>query len=587
MDQRWFEMADIRRRKLAGAVWIPLRASQHLEEVGRFGYEGHKSEFLGVGTLAVPVKNKVEAETLGWMEVGLRHNHCGYIQDGEYIAADVYRDNDGRFSGVHLVLDQRGTSLEHSEWHLHQDLVIALGLKREADVWVRPDEGYVEVAKLHRNADGSPCLLEIRASHLRDYLCARDMALLVASYRDRVEVFRDPPHLSWPENPLQVIEGNDRWEGRIDEIHEGGMPHGEKVAVFHVARTDPVADEDVPTLGLPSDDNTTFDSWTRGHTGEKLFRVEGELWRTEWIEPASASPIVRGDETPPTVYFITDAEGRQENKETLAEGGRWLWFRPEVMPALAHRRGGALEWYTRDTGNVRCSPDYGVHFGVNPLGLINVYAKDIVLLPEWQQRIWAGYNVSPDGRVCEELLAAQVAAEPANTQAPEAFLGVGLLRLKEVAERELGKVIIREHDQIQDLLARAHRFRSTDQEGLFALAKDLARLTADSIDASALQEIVSPPKGTKWGSLKSLENVLASRIDPTRARSLLSPLVGIYELRHADAHLASKDSADALDLVLVDRSAPYVVQGYQMLHACVSAIFGICKVIETWGSGEA
>lgn len=119
------------------------------------------------------------------------------------------------------------------------------------------------------------------------------------------------------------------------------------------------------------------------------------------------------------------------------------------------------------------------------------------------------------------------------------------------------------------------------------MAKDLARLTVDSIDASALQKMVSPPKGIKWGSLRSLENVLASRVDPARARALLTPLVGVYELRHADAHLASKSSADAFDLVGVDQSAPYVVQGYRMLHACVSAIFNICKVIERWGPNEA
>jgi len=74
---------------------------------------------------------------------------------------------------------------------------------------------------------------------------------------------------------------------------------------------------------------------------------------------------------------------------------------------------------------VGCSPDYTVHFGINSLGLLNVYAKDIGLLPEWQQRIWAGYNVGPDGKVSKELLASQIDAEPADTQAPEAFLGGG------------------------------------------------------------------------------------------------------------------------------------------------------------------
>ena len=118
------------------------------------------------------------------------------------------------------------------------------------------------------------------------------------------------------------------------------------------------------------------------------------------------------------------------------------------------------------------------------------------------------------------------------------------------------------------------------------MAKDLARLTADSIDAAALQKLVAPPKGTQWGSLKSLENLLATRINPNHARALLSPLVGIYELRHADAHLASREAGEALSLVRVDQSVPYVTQGYQLLHSCVSSIYGICQVIEGWSDDE-
>ncbi len=54
MNQDWFEMKDVRRRRLATSVWIPLRAVQTLEKHGSYGYEGFKEEFFGAGTLAVP-----------------------------------------------------------------------------------------------------------------------------------------------------------------------------------------------------------------------------------------------------------------------------------------------------------------------------------------------------------------------------------------------------------------------------------------------------------------------------------------------------------------------------------------------------
>ena len=378
----------------------------------------------------------------------------------------------------------------------------------------------------------------------------------------------------------------DRWEGRISEIHEGGMPFGESMAVSHFTRTDVDPEEDVPTFGLPTDDSIISNSWTKKYRGKKLYIIEGEFWRKEWIDPAITSPLVREDEEMPTVFFITDAEGKRESKESLIHGGRWLWFRPEVVMALTHYRGGSLSWYTRYTGSVSCSPDYEVTFGINPLGLINVYAKDIGLLPEWQQKIWAGYNVAPDGKVSKELLKSQVEAQPADTQAPETYLTVGLNLLKEVSKDKLGFSVLREHESLPELIENTHRFRAIDKAGLYSLAKDVARLTADSIDATAIQTIVKPPKGEKWGSLKSLEYLLTQRVDPQTARSILTSLVGAYELRLGDAHLPSEKIEEAFDLANIDQNLPLIYQGYQLLDECVKSIFRIVEVFMQWDEKE-
>lgn len=582
MKQDWFEMSDIKRRTFERAVWIPLRAVNEIEEIGRFGYVGYKSEFFGAGSLAIPLNFKSEAEKLGWTDIGISHDHCGHFQGEEYIPSNIYKDYSSQLIGEHLVLSQTGNSIEKNEWHLNQDFVITLGLIREGDTWVRPYEGYLEIAKLYRRPDKSPYLIEVRAAHLKDYLCARKMALYINSYYQRVEIVENIDHIKWGQHFVEEHNGMDRWEGRISEIHEGGMPFNSKTAVFHVARTDVDMEEDVPDFDFSNNDVIESDSWTQEHHGRKLYHAEGELWRNEWIEPTLSSPIVRGDKTPAIVFFITDAEGTQENKSTLIKGSRWLWFRPEVVVALTHRRGGILGWYTRDTGAVGCLPGYSVHFGINKLGLVNVYAKDIGLLPDWQQKIWAGFNVSPDGKVSEELLESQMKAKPANTKAPEDFLEKGLKALNNVAYNEIGISILKEHDLIQELIKKCHRFRATDKAGLYALAKDVARLTADSIDVAAIQTIVIPPNGTKWGSLKSLENLLAKKIEPNKARLLLSSLVGVYELRHGDAHLPSSNIDEAFNLIGIDQDIPYVHQGYQLLHSCVSSIYEIINIFKNW-----
>lgn len=285
--------------------------------------------------------------------------------------------------------------------------------------------------------------------------------------------------------------------------------------------------------------------------------------------------------------FIVDADGAKDLAGNLKSSGRWLWFRPDVITGLAHRRGGGLSWYTRDTGAVWCVSGYSVHFGVNPLGFVNVYAKDIALLPEWQQRIWAGYNVSPEGGVSEELLASQVKASPADTKAPEAFLPQGLQLLNTLSLETLGFALFRDHEGARELLNRAHRFRVLDASGLFSLAKDLIRLTADAINTEAIQKTTPPPKGSKPSSLKSLENMLAKKSNPTVARKVMGPLFGIYELRLADAHMPSSEIDKTLALVGIDKSSPPVIQGYMLLHACVSTLYRIEKILKDSSAGRS
>ena len=250
MDQEWFEMKDIRRRNLAAAAWIPLRAARAFERVGQFGFVGFREDWLGAGSLAVPAANRSDAFTLSWDAIGISHNHAGCLDNGQYTPADVYEDLHGRFAGVHLVLDQRAGGAEPSEWHLHQDFVTTLGLTREGDKWVRPDEDYIEVVRLIRASDGSAALLEARASHLRDYLCARSMGVLVSSYRKRTETIEDPSHISWAADAVEEKGEHYRWEGRRMTIHEGGKPYGESVFVTHMSRSDVNPEDDVPGPGI-------------------------------------------------------------------------------------------------------------------------------------------------------------------------------------------------------------------------------------------------------------------------------------------------------------------------------------------------
>ncbi len=583
MNQDWFEMGDIRKKNFSKSVWVPLRAIFIRIKEGKYGFEGYKEEFFGSGCIAIHTKNIEAAKKLGWMDIGIMHQHSGYLDNGVYIPADIYKDYNNEFDGIHLVLDQMSYDESPNVWHLNQDLVLTLGLIREGNTWVSPQDGYAKVARLSLTDGNKPILLEIKSQYLKDYLCAREMFLYMTHFYSRDLIVDDASSIDWENGSSTYENDNDRWKGHVIPIHEGGYPFGEKMAVFHVARTDVDESDDVPDISaLPTDNNVKSESWEKEYEGRKLYYVRGELWRNEIIEPGKHSPKIRGDEILSTVFFTIDVDGNKVCGRNLIDSGKWLWFKPEVIMALCHRRGGSLSFYTEQTGSVSCSYESGVHFGVNDIGYVNVYAKDIGLLPEWEQQIWAGYNISPEGGVSSELLASQLRAEPADTLAPEEFLPKAIDEVNKLSQAKLGIKIFRDHEAIPELLKKTHRFRAIDEVSFYALAKDLARLIVDSLDAEAIQSIVPPPKDTKWASLKSLEHLLASKNDRDTIRKIMASLVGIYELRHADAHLPSSEVEESFKLIDIDRSQSFVHQGFQMLHQVVSSLYGVAEELKRW-----
>jgi hypothetical protein len=526
----------------------------------------------GSASLAVPLKKRDAAASLGWGNLNLMHDHCGSANGSRYVAADEY-DGKQLKGAIPLVMAQSGNSAEPPTWHLHPDLVITLKLKREGNIWAAMDEDYIEVVRLKLDKDNRPRLLEMRAEQLKDYLCARRMVLRMSWYLERQAIVEAEPDFNWPK-PDGTYKDGERWEGRIHAIHEGGEPFGESMAVMRLTRTNLDFDEDVPRIG--TSDDTATSSFTRKLSDKrKLYRVAGEVWRAEWVEPGARSTRIRGDEPHPPISFVVDAAGTKKIAKSLIGSGRWLWFKPEVIPALIDRRGGSLEWYTRETGGVKGSPDYRIHFGINSLGLVNAYAKDVALLPEWLQRVWAGFNVSPEGKVSAELFSAQGQAVPARTQAPESFLPAGIAGLNDAFAKRFGTALFRPRTGSSEEFKSCHRFKALSASGLYGLAKDLVRAVVEHVDTAALHKIVAPPEKEIWASLKSLERVLATVTGEKSARAALGPLHSIYNLRLADAHIVSKDIEEAYALAHVDRELPFVMQGRDLLITCVTSLRAI------------
>ncbi|UUZ71221.1 hypothetical protein LP415_19125 [Polaromonas sp. P1(28)-8] len=172
-QQAWFEMAELRRRRVGTAVWIPLRRSEYLSREGDYATLGSLEEFDGIGAVAVYPEFRELAEKLGWSDFGLTDTSSYASKKYPYKPADVVWHNDGQPIGLVLVLVNCVSGDHPRQWIAHPDLIIALGLLQEGDSWVRVDEGYVEVIRQRRNAEGEVIAIEIKSDFLRDYLCAR------------------------------------------------------------------------------------------------------------------------------------------------------------------------------------------------------------------------------------------------------------------------------------------------------------------------------------------------------------------------------------------------------------------------------
>ena len=572
MEKAWFEMREATRSRVLNALWTPLYLLEESRS-GDFDKIGWQDETYAVRSLAVPLEQRAAAARLTFGD--MPHQAGTVAWNNDYRETGRHRIDDQAY-GVQLALLQLFDE-EPAVLTLHQDLVFALNLMVEGDTWVRPEEAYSEVAKLRRNEAGRAIGLYIRPAFLKDYLAARSMALLVSSYRERRATLADASAFGWTSE-------------RAEEERDGGVfsvgtyTRGqEQVAVLKMSRTDAWQADELPVLDTASDETVRSEQRTFTRATQVRVQVDAEFRRIEWIEPAASSPRVRHDDEASALTFITGAAGERTPVAALdhEEIGRWLWFDPAVVPALLSRRGSALGWYTRQTGGVQSQMGYHVHFGINAEGMLVAYAHDIAKLPEWQRQVWAGFNINP-GSMAEELRAAQVLAEPAATRSPEDALPQAVGELDAAFTERFGVGLMLKHQDFNRVLQTATRFAAANDAGLLALAKNLARLTADSFDVSAMRILLKVNKAEKPpGSLKSLEKLLATVVPAAKARQLMGVLAGVYALRLGDAHMPPSDIADAYTLAGVPADGPWIHKGETLLFNLVGALTAITDVLRS------
>lgn len=577
-NKDWLLQAKETRRKFSNSTWVPLRASRN-EEQGDVKSIGHVSEYFGCGSVAFPSEQKERANELSWNQIGISQSPQPYAyEDGYYSSIDQYEANEKEPLGVNLVFEYNQPVIGKRKWILNPDLVVALGLVKEGNNWVRPEENFIIVAREIIDEKGNHVLIEIRQEFLIDYLAARNLFLRLSYYRQRVvnvANLKDSIYAGLTNKEEERDEG--RFEVLIRNLED---VYGGSWAVLRLWRTDVDGEEDAPVMGQENNENTESESSQGEHLGNyEGVRVEGEFWRDEWIEHQNISVRVRGDTDQTLPHFIVKTDGTRMASNALnnENASRWLWFSPNIVNQLLGYRGFSLQWFTSQTGGITSTSGHRTHFGINSSSLITVYAYDIARLEPWEQHIWAAHNVAPEGKVSAELLMSQVEAQPAATHAAEDLLLKSIQMLEAGFRDEFGIELFSHEIDEAEFKKNISRFSSRDLDSLLRLAKELIRTFSDRLNINNLRQLAVHKDKSTLGSNKLLEDILAQKVGADTARKVFGVIAGTYDMRIGDAHPTSSKIRGALELARIDQEQPFIKQGEQLINNFGESVWWIGK----------
>jgi len=579
MNQDWILQNKETRRTFSKSTWIPLRASIN-DEKGNCKYIGFISEYFGCGSVAFPPEHREIAEKASWSDIGIGCTAQPYAyEDGYYSSIEQYQWNDKEPIGVHLVFEHPQPVVGGRLWILNPDLVVALRLIKDGSNWVRPEENFVVVVRELFDEKGEHSLIEIKREFLLDYLAARNLSLKLSYYRQRVEnvpTLEDSEYVGLEDHQEERDGG--QYELLIRNLND---VFGGSWAMFRAWRTDIDEEEDAPVMGPETNENTDHESSEGNKSGYDGVRVESEFWRNEWIEHQGISKRVRGDIDTNLPQFIVETDSTRIASSELnnEDVGRWLWFRSSIVNELLGLRGFSLEWYTAETGAIKSTSGYSVHFGINSADLITVYAYDIARLPSWEQHLWAAHNVVPEGKVSSELLDSQVKAQPASTHAVEELLFEVMSLLENGFEQDFNVSLFSHELSREEFFKKISRFNSKDEASLLRLAKEIVRVFSDRLNIKELRNLSTHSNKDKLGSNKLLQDILSQKVGDDTARKVFGSIVGAYDMRVGDAHPTSSKIEEALKLAGIDDENTFLRQGQQLISNIGQSIWWIGKLM--------
>ncbi|WP_202743959.1 hypothetical protein [Acinetobacter calcoaceticus] len=261
------------------ATWISLKASKN-DEQGNVENIGYTSDFFSCSSIAFFSEKRLIADQLSWRELGCEHEVLPSIDnDGHYSSIEQFEMKDVGPIGIHLVFDYPQPVVGGRRWILNPDLIVALGLIKDGNNWVRPEEDFVIVAREVFDCNSNHVLIEIKREFLIDYLAARNLSLRLYYCYQRAE-------------NIATLEGSKykKLESKIEQQNGGEFE-------LTIRKLDDVFNGRWVLYQAEHDalDNKNTPDETGNRSEYEGIRVDSVFRRDEWIEHDNRSIRVRGN----------------------------------------------------------------------------------------------------------------------------------------------------------------------------------------------------------------------------------------------------------------------------------------------------
>ncbi len=152
-------------------------------------------------------------------------------------------------------------------------------------------------------------------------------------------------------------------------------------------------------------------------------------------------------------------------------------------------------------------------------------------------------------------------------------------KLEDMFQHDFKISLFKHKIESSESMKQISRFASRDQESLLRLAKELIRVFSDRLDVRELRKLSTHSDKEKLSSNKLLQDILAQKIGIDKARKVIGPIVGAYDMRVGDAHPTSSNIGDALKLAGIDESKSFLRQGEQLISNFGQSIWWIGKLL--------